>query len=498
MTGKSAQHVAKNVSYLFVSQLITWSLSLAVAILVPRHFGPSGVGTYHLASSLWNITALIIGFGVDVIITREVARDHAMLSPLVTVGMVLRIAFHALGYSALVIFAHVAGYSAETMQLIYIFGVANFAFQIGHVCSAALYGLEIMGYMSLVSVLTELISTGGIILLIFLDQPMISLGVVSIVVGVVRAALLFHVLRSSYPIRFEMRLSLAPWLLRTSSTILGNRLVRNLYAQADVIFISLFVNVQVVGWYSTADTVFGSLLFVANIISTAFFPVMSRLQEQGPDALAQLARQGIRWLLVAAIPIGLGTAVLATPLLVLVLGEEFRPAGAVLAGFGLVTILTSANVFLAQILICMDRQNRLTVLMLAAVLFTLPVDFVLIPWTQNAWQNGALGGVLAYLITETFILVGSIWSLPWQLFDRETTIYGIKIGGAGLIMVGLTWPFRQTLIVYPVSIGAVTYILLILASGALSENELATGYDLLQQTRRQMLKPVQRVLLKIT
>ncbi|MEZ4706179.1 MAG: flippase [Caldilineaceae bacterium] len=375
MVGKSTQHVAKNVSYLFISQLITWSLSFGVAILFPRHFGPTGVGVYHLASSLWNITALIVGFGVDVVITREIARDHNMLSPLVTVGVGLRVIFHLFGYITLAVFAHLVGYPTETIQLIYLFGVANFIFQIGHVCSAALFGLEKVGHLSLVSVLTELISTGGIVLLIFLNQSIVSLGVISIVAGVVRTSLLFYVLQSSYPVRFEMRLSLAPWLLRTSAAILSNRLVRNLYAQADVIFISLFVNAQVVGWYSTADALFGSLLFVANIISTAFFPTMSRLQEQEPGALPQLARQGMRWLLLAAVPMGLGTTVLATPLLVMVLGEEFRPAGATLATFGLVTILTSLNVFLAQILISLERQNRLTVLMLAAVLLTLPIDF---------------------------------------------------------------------------------------------------------------------------
>ncbi|HRW07939.1 MAG TPA: flippase [Caldilineaceae bacterium] len=496
MTGKSAKHIAKNASYLFVSQLVTWSLSFIVAILVPRHFGPSGVGMYHLAASLWNITALLIGFGVDVVITRTIARDQTLVSPLVTVGIVLRVVFHVVGYTTLVIFAHLMGYSAETIQLIYIFGVANLIFQIGHVCSAALYGLEQMGYLSLVGVLTELISTGGIILLVFLDQSIVRLGIISIVAGVARTSLLFYVLRISHPVRFEMRLSLAPWLLRTSSTILANRVVRNLYVQADVIFISLFVNEQVVGWYSAADTAFGSLLFVANVIGTAFFPTMARLQEQDPAALPRLARKGLRWLLLATVPMGLGTTVLATPLLVLVLGEEFRPSGLVLSGFGLVTILTSLNVFLAQILISLDRQNRLTGLMLTAVLLTLPIDFVLIPWTQANWHNGALGGVIAYLVTETLILGGSLWALPWNIFDKETTLYGLKVGTAGILMAGITWIFRQTLIIYPLSIGVVTYVLLIFVSGALSEEELATGRGLLQRIWQRMSQRMQRVLPK--
>ncbi|MEZ4706178.1 MAG: hypothetical protein R3A44_03170 [Caldilineaceae bacterium] len=100
------------------------------------------------------------------------------------------------------------------------------------------------------------------------------------------------------------------------------------------------------------------------------------------------------------------------------------------------------------------------------------------------------------MVTESLILAGSLWTLPWTIFNRETAIYGIKVGAAGLIMAGMTWPFRQLFVIYPISLGIVTYILLIRAFGTLNAEELAMGYDFVQRSRRQLLKPVQRLLLK--
>ncbi|MCB0120619.1 MAG: hypothetical protein KDE58_00170, partial [Caldilineaceae bacterium] len=74
--------------------------------------------------------------------------------------------------------------------------------------------------------------------------------------------------------------------------------------------------------------------------------------------------------------------------------------------------------------------------------------------------------------------------------------YGLKVGTAGILMAGTTWLFRQTLIIYPLSIGVVTYVLLIFVSGALSEEELATGRGLLQRIWQRMSQRMQRVLPK--
>lgn len=457
MTANNTQRVATNATYLLVSQLLTWGLSLATAVALPRYFGAAGTGSYHLASALWATTALLIGFGTDVVISREIARRPGRTSALVGAGLLQRVAFYVAGYAILAVFANLAGYAAETVQLVYIFGAANLFYQIGHIFSAAHYGLERMGPLSFVAVVTELIGTIGMLVLILARQSLATIAAVSVLAGGVRMVLLYWTLRRIHPLRIRWEVALVPWLVRESVSILGNRLVRNAYVQADVIIISLFVNETVVGWYSVADAAYGSLLFVANIIGSAVFPTLARLHETDVEEFTAVARRAFRWVLLASVPLGLGVALVATPLLVLIVGPDFRNAGPVLSLFGIVAIFTSINILLGQQLIAMNRQNRLTLLMGAAVAITLPVDLFLIPWTQANWGNGALGGVIAYLLTESLITLGAFLSLPHYTYDRGTLLYAVRVLVAGGCMVLVVWSLRDAFLLWPILAGVVSY-----------------------------------------
>ncbi len=473
MSGHSSQRIAVNTTYLFISQSLTWGLSLAVAILMPRTYGPAGIGQYHLAGAVWALAALFIGFGTDVIITREIARDEGRTSALVTLGIALRVALYVFGFGGVILFAWLAGYSAETFAIIVVFGIANLVYQIGHIFNAALYGLERMGWISAVGIVTELISTVVIIALIFAERSLVAVAWVSVLIGAVRMGLLGHGLRRATTLKLVWRPNEAGWLLREGATIFVNRLVRNAYVQADVIIISLFVSETVVGWYSVAEVAFGALLFVPTLVGTAVFPSFTRLAEQNSAELQRLSRRALQLLLLAAVPIGLGTAVVATPLIVLVLGDDFFNAGVVLSWFGLVTILTSANTFLAQLLIAREQQNRLTMIMAIAVGLTIPIDLLLIPWSQRVWGNGALGGVWAYLITELFILVGSLRLLPTGFLGRETVSYVIRVGVAGIVMAGASWLASDQFLLWPIVIGVVVYGAMAVALRLVGHEEVA-------------------------
>lgn len=459
MSDTIAERVASNAAFLFAAQLITGGLSLITMVLLPRYYGATGIGVYHLASSLWTITALLIGFGTDVVITREIARDKERVSELVSVGLLLRIAFHFVGYIAVVIFANVAGYSSEIIQIVFIFGIANFMYQLGHIFSAALYGLEKLKIIALAGILVEIVVTGGIVGMIVSGQSIVMVATISILAGFSRTAFLFLMLRKQTVLQFILKVSLIPWMIKEGASILVNRLLLNVYAQADVIIISLFVNETVVGWYSVADVAYGALLMIPNIISTALFPTLSRLFIHEPDRLPVVARRSLNMVLLFAVPMGLGIFIVSRTILMLIVGDEFVNSVPVMAGFGIVTIFTSVNIFLGQLLIAINKQNKLSVLLIIAIALTLPIDLLLIPWTQEVWGNGALGGVISYLITEAVILAGSLIALPKGLFVRQNASFALRVIIAGGVMFILTWPLRNAFLLWPVLLGTSVYLI---------------------------------------
>ncbi len=458
MSDNLAERTASNAAFLFAAQILTGLLSLIIYVLLPRYYGAEGIGTYYLAASIWSIAALLIGFGNDVVISREVARDHSRLNSLVSGGLLLRILFHFLGFTAVAIFANIAGYAPETVQVIYVFGLANLIFQIGHMFSAALYGLEKIKVFAVAGIITESVTAIGVVVCIATGQSIVAAAFLSVLAAVARAIFLFWMLRRQVTLKLQMDWSVVPFLLREGASILFNRILRDLYAQADVIIISLFVNETVVGWYSVADVGYGTLMMIPSIISTTLFPTLARLYKHDRGRLATVVRRALNLVLLGAVPMGLGIFIVAEPLILLIVGDEFLNSIPVLAGFGLVAIFTSVNVFLANMLIAMDRQNKLSVMLILVIVLTLPMDFYLIPYTQNRWGNGALGGVVSYLITEIVMMIGIFWATPKGLFSRQNANYAVRVLLAGGVMFLTTWPFRHLFFLVPVLIGAVTYL----------------------------------------
>lgn len=481
MTDNVAERVASNAVFLFVSQIITGALSLVTLVLLPRAYGAAGIGAYHLAASLWAIAALLIGFGTDVVITREIARNKDRLPELVSVGLFLRLIFHFAGFVAVVIFATLAGYASETVQIILVFGVANLVFQIGHIFSAALYGLEDIKVIAVASIVTEVAVALGVLIVIVAGQSIVVAASISVLAGFVRTLFLFWALRIRATLYFDLKLALIPWLLREGASILVNRLLRNLYVQADVIIISLFVNETVVGWYSVADVAFGALLTVPNIIGTALFPTMARLFAHEPERLPSVARRALNFVLLFSIPMGLGIVIVAYTLVLMIAGDEFVNSVPVLAGFGIVAIFTSINIFLSQLLIAMDMQKRLSVLLVIAIALTVPIDLILIPWTHKAWGNGALGGVIAYLLTEAVITVGAFWAMPKGMFTKQNAFYALRVMIAGCAMLLLTRPFRDVFVLIPVIIGILAYLLMAYILKLITREDIAFAKSMVQR-----------------
>jgi O-antigen/teichoic acid export membrane protein len=244
-----------------------------------------------------------------------------------------------------------------------------------------------------------------------------------------------------------------------------------LYAQVDIVIISLLADATTIGWYGTATRLFGTLLFIPNVFVIALFPALSRSYTGSPTGPNRLAQKSLNLLMLVGVPIGFGMAVLATPIVVLLYGPAFVKSGPVLAVLGMLLIVTYVNMLLGFLLISMDRQKTLAVVMLAMTLATMILDFILVPWAVRVFANGALGGALSYVVTEAAILIAGVALLPSGTFNRENVKVIAKLLLAGCVMAAITWSVRDAFIGIPILVGAVTYAGLILLLRAIPKED---------------------------
>jgi O-antigen/teichoic acid export membrane protein len=237
------------------------------------------------------------------------------------------------------------------------------------------------------------------------------------------------------------------------------------------VVMSLLVDKEAIGWYATADVLFGSLLFVPVILMTSLFPAIADLYSRDPDEVNRMLQRTFRSLLLVAVPIGLATIVVAKPFVDLLYGEKFAETAQVLQIYGAVVVLSCMTILLGRFALATGKVKFWTVLMVLSIFASIPLDLVLVPFTDHRYHNGAMGGALAYVFTESFMLVVGVIKLSPGLFDSETAKRILRCAIAGAMMLAASWPLRTHFFLVPGIVSLVVYGVAMLLMRTLNEDE---------------------------
>jgi O-antigen/teichoic acid export membrane protein len=493
MNGAGAK-VVKNASILMTSQLITWILSLLLTIFLPRYLGAAVTGEFVLANSIWAIMGMLIGFGTDTLLTKEIARHPERTSELVGTAFSIRIVLFLLMCGLVALYIQLTSCPASTVHLIWIIGISSLITQIGLACQSALQGLEYMHYTSIAGILSKAVNTILALVVVFLGLSVYSIGFVTIISAVVSTTLLLLFLRRYFKIYVQVHVAPAIEMIKSSIPYLLSGMGLILYGQIDVLIISSMINAREVGWYGITTQLTGTLLFIPVVFTTAIFPALTRAYSNQSSSLSLLIRKSFDLMLMLSIPIGLGILVIADPLIILLYGPAFAQSGPILSIMGIVVIFMYLNILVGQFLISTDRQNIWTIIMFFATIVTVPLDLLLVPWSQSSFGNGALGGAISFVITEFGMCIAGIYLLPKGSLGWSNLRSGILIIGAGIGMAIATWYCRELFIVIPIFVGALTYICLIAILRVFPKEDIAmlkkAVQDTLRKVRRRAPKPV--------
>jgi len=474
--------VGRNMGALMSSQVVTWTLAMLLVWVVPRYLGPTAFGQIGLAQSVWLIAGVLVMFGTTTLLTVEIARHRETALSLVNRVLRVRMVLFAVAVPVVAAVMLLGPYPRSTIEVTAIIGLGSIFSLFVTAYGGALYGLQEMGHTARVDVVTKVAITGGTIGVLLLGGrliPVAFVAVASVLLGAVMTGRIFHRVAAPYtePSRFAGRA-----LLAVAAPFLVAEAARVIYQQIDTVVMSLLVDPEAIGWYNAADMLFGSLLFVPVIASTALFPAIAELHERSPHEVGTMLRRSFNTLLLAAVPIGIGTIVVAPSFVRFLYGPDFAESAPVLAVYGVVVILSSQTILLGRFALATDRVRFWSSLMVVVTVLSVPLDYVLVPWTDREFDNGAIGGALAYVVTETLLIVIGIWKVAPGLLSRVTWMRIGRCAIAGAAMLLVSWPVRDRFFVIPGLVSVIVYVVVILALRTLNDSERV----LLQRARAQL------------
>lgn len=470
---KQSTTLAKNFTVLLSSQVITWLLSLLLVIFLPRYLGAATVGKLHLATALWSIMAVVMAFGTNTLMVTEVARDRTTAPSLFGTKLVFNSLLFVLCMAVLSWGMNALNYPQTTIYVVVLIGIEFWLWQFVGTTEAFFQGIEKMEHISIGRILGHVFNVAvGVTLLLF-GWKVYAIAIVRIVAALLVFAIQFFALKRTADLQPRFDYKSIPKLFRLGWPYFLAGISMTAYMQLDVVVISLLVNEETIGWYGTADQLFGTLLFIPTAFITSVYPVYSKLSINEMGSLKTLMSKNFDLMLLVGVPIGFGLFLIGNQLAVLLYGEDFVKSGPVLSAFGLVLVLTYLNMLVGQCLISIDRQKPWALVMTVATLVTIPLDLVLIPWTHATFANGALGGAIAFIITELGMLAWGIKLLPNGTLGWTNVKAGTRIIASGLLMGAVVWWFRDLFIAIPILVGMLVYVGMILLLKVITPEDMA-------------------------
>ncbi|MEX1254785.1 MAG: flippase [Dehalococcoidia bacterium] len=465
--------IVRNILALGFAQVFTWLSAAGLAVVLPRYIGDVALGRLTLASSFTELFGLLASLGTAIYLTKEVARSRQAAAPQVLNALASRVPLVLAASGMAVGLALLLGYSPSTMELIYLYCVNIAVVSVTGILTGTLQGLQEMRPVALVNSLSKL--TLLALVALFLSQGQ---GVHGVVLAWVLAGSLgvggyfLAVVRNR---AIGGRIDVATWrpLLFAGLPFFVWQSALLIYGQVDVILLSFFTTEAVIGWYGAAYRIVSIPVFIPMIIMTAVFPAMASAAEHDRPAFDAIARRAMQVVLVATVPIALGTMVIAEPLVYFLGWGEFTRSTPLIIILAMHIPIMGADMMIGTALNSLDKQRMWAIMAVAAALLNPAINCILIPVTDAAYNNGAIGSATATVITELFMMVMGLLLLRGEgVFERSSLMVALKCLAAGALMAALIWPLREMYLPFVVLVGATVYGGASLALGTVSPKDL--------------------------
>jgi len=143
--------------------------------------------------------------------------------------------------------------------------------------------------------------------------------------------------------------------------------------------LSLFRSEEEVGLYGAAAAITAALMLLPLAYRTAVFPPMSRLYATSRPAMQTLFDRSFKYLIILALPMAVGTILLADPFITLVYEGGFAPSAAVLRVLMLPTVIIFANVLNARLLVVSNNQWVIARSLMVSLVVNVLLNLILVP-----------------------------------------------------------------------------------------------------------------------
>ena|GEM_PF-265590 len=460
------RRILKNSVTPMFAQLAGKAIDFGFAFISLRLLGPEGNGRYTVAVTIWLFFNSIADFGLETLVTREIARNRnpENANRYFSTMLVTRFTLSLVSLPLALLWAGGLSLTGElATDAIWATALLMIGMLPGAVSgslAAVFRGYEKFEYLAAIQILGSIIRVPLGLGALLLGWGVIGLAGSSIAVNLVALASLWSIFSREIlrpDVRHGFQKSLVPTMLKASFPLMLNGFLISIMFKSDVFLLLPFRGEAEVGLYNSAYKFIDALLIFPSAITLALFPIFSNYSANAQANMLRAYREGLRILTIIGLPISVGTLFVAHDLIGAAFGDKFLPGGAIALQI-LIWFLPFSyiNGVTQYVLIALDKQRLITWAVLITAAFNIALNLALIPFFGYIAASAmTIGTEVILLIVYYIIMRRTIAPIPlWQTVARPGAAALLMLVVLLTITVGVgIWNFFLTvivgLVVYP-------------------------------------------------
>lgn len=406
--GGSRGVVARNAVNLVLGQVATTALAIVFSAALGRSLGAADFGLWYLITTLSIFAYVFVDWGQNLLVIREVARDHSRSGDLLGSALASRAASAVLLMLPVALAARLLGSDSRVLWLAPALILANLPWSLSQGVGMIFRGHDQMGRDAAVSVVNKAL---GLVLAL----PALALG--AGLPGIVVAQGLAGLAALAFASRLLRPLAIGRWrptratvreLLIDGAPIVAMTAAISAQPYLDAVILSRLAPQTAVGWFGAARNILGTLMAPATILGTAAYPRLARASSE-PGGLREELRAALRQMLWLGALGGTGTYLFAQAAVDLIFGARgFGPAGTILQVFAPGLFLLYVDILFGTAIYAAGGGTGFAIAKILSVALAAVLDWILIPIFQARTGNGGIGVMVSFAASEVVVFAGSM------------------------------------------------------------------------------------------
>jgi O-antigen/teichoic acid export membrane protein len=462
------KRLAKNFIAILLSDVGRRCIGFAAVAYLTRTISVEDYGAMNVGLTLLSYGIMASGGGLSSFGTREAVRhdDPRLVNNILGTRLINSIAVYCI--ISLIAVCAIANHLTMSFTLIFCGSLIVNAFLLDWYFQ----GKEAMAVIGVSRLAGAAVYLGIILLMVRRPEHLLWIPVAAIVSDLVLTLVLILVYRRRNRGRV-LKPDVRHWseMMKQAFPIGAGSLLAHFSVNLPPLALGILLSNTEVGIYSAAVKLVFFLLILDRVMATLLFPASTRFFAQSPEQLTKELGSALHWIVVLALPVSVGGALLANRLLPFVFGPQYAAAAPTFRVLIWYFFFTLLHTIYSTALVVANREKLFGKLMLVSATMYVATVFA------GAWLYGTIGAAAGMVISEALTVLlmrmKSSGFLPIRLPGR---IAGVLLGV--VVMGGFLLLFPSLQLFTAIAAGALLY------GGVIAALRVVTPADLRELFQR--------------